>query len=111
MTPTERLPDPPKSSGWVLRWNRPKSCGDIDHHADRRGLRPGRYKHTCPTCGTSYFFDVVQPDIRLVPVAPPVDSPDTPEEPNRSEPAEGDGLHWFTGHPTRSETEEVNDGD
>jgi hypothetical protein len=33
-------------------------CNSIDHKPDIRGLSPGKYKHICPKCGESYYFEV-----------------------------------------------------
>lgn len=65
MSPTEKLPDPPRFSGWMGKWERPKHCPDRDHLADLRRLTPGRYRHTCPSCGKTYEFTVDQPDLVL----------------------------------------------
>lgn len=66
--PTRKLPD----SEW-----QPKRCRDPEHlPPNMRVFEPGRYEHTCPSCGKKTYFTVPErPKLAAVDRCPRCTSP------------------------------------
>lgn len=62
-TPLRKLAPAPTQVVWTSTTEAP--CRDKDHEPDKRGLDPGRYEWTCPTCGKVTVFDVQGPGVFL----------------------------------------------
>lgn len=55
----ERLPDEPDRHG---KWSLPADCKHPEHNPPGMMVfEPGRYRHTCPSCGRAIVFTVQRP--------------------------------------------------
>jgi len=57
--PTERLPDEPEDQ---RKYSMPIGCAHPEHNPPSMMVfEPGRYRHTCPSCGRAIVFTVQRP--------------------------------------------------